>query len=179
MLARARKRLRAERRKRLARLRWARPGAVWAMDFTALDGRSGGHALCIRDLASTRVLYAGVVDGESAAEVMLVLVSLFAAHGQPLVIKVDNGSAFRADDTKHLLAAADVLPLYSPPGTPRYNGCCEVGNGRIKCIAADLRVLNDPHAPLSDYLERAREIMDQQLVGRGSRALSRLEPAER
>jgi hypothetical protein len=175
LLERVRRRLRAKRRKSLLRLHWTWPGTVWAMDFTALDGRSGGHALCVRDLGSTRVLHAGLVDGESSAEVALVLASLFAAHGPPLVMKMDNGAAFVSERTVALLRVSDVMPLYSPPRTPQYNGSCEVGNGRIKRIAEDLRLLDDPEAPLADYVDPALDVMDQQLVGRGARALSRLE----
>jgi transposase InsO family protein len=61
-----------------------------------------------------------------------VLASLFRWLGAPLVLKVDNGGPFVTDEVKALLREHGVLVLYSPPGTPRYNGAIEAGIGSIK-----------------------------------------------
>jgi transposase InsO family protein len=46
------------------------------------------------------------------------------AHGAPLVLQSDNGSALQSDDFGRLLAERKITWLPSPPRTPRYNGGC-------------------------------------------------------
>ena len=116
-------------------LRWTRPGSVWAVDFTEASVPIDGvyrYLLLVRDLASGRQLLALPCHGESAPVVMLALRTLFRLCGRPLVIKMDNGSAFIADETRALLAEHGVLALYSPPGTPAYNGSVEAGIGSLE-----------------------------------------------
>lgn len=45
---------------------------------------------------------------------------------------MDNGSPFCAADTLEFLHAAGVIPLFSPPRMPRYNGAIEAGIGSLK-----------------------------------------------
>jgi hypothetical protein len=42
--------------------------------------------------------------------------------GPPLVLKSDNGSAFASQEVQLLLDRNSVIPLFSPPYWPRYNG---------------------------------------------------------
>jgi transposase InsO family protein len=119
-------------------LRWTRPGSVWAIDFAEPPEPIEGiytHLLLVRDLPSGYVLIAIPTIGESASLVVHVLASLFRWIGVPLVLKADNGGPFITDDVKALLRKHHVLPLYSPPGTPRYNGSIEAGVGSIKARA--------------------------------------------
>jgi len=89
----------------------------------------------------------------TAADVLAVLQRLVENHGAPLVIKADNGSAFRDAAVKAWAAARDILLLYSPPGTPAYNGACEVTCRWVK-VAADGLIL--AHGlELADALEIA------------------------
>ena len=122
-------------RRLLRVLHWHCPGTVWAMDHTeppcVIDGR-WPHILAVRDLASRMQLGWLPVESEGAQETCHALEDLFRRHGPPLVLKSDNGSAFIDDDTRRLLARWDVLPLFSPPRTPQYNGSCEAGNGAMK-----------------------------------------------
>ncbi len=60
------------------------------------------------------------------------LARLLALHGAPLILKVDNGSAFRAALFQDFLQAAGVIPLYSPPSCPGYNGAIEAAIGSLK-----------------------------------------------
>ena len=69
----------------------------------------------------------------TADTTVLALTSLFARHGAPLVLKSDNGSAFCAEATANFLGESAVIPLFSPPGRPSYNGACEAGIGSLKC----------------------------------------------
>jgi transposase InsO family protein len=119
-------------------LRWTRPGTVWAMDFTELPSRIDGeypYLLLIRDLASGRQLLALPCHSQSARVAVVALRSLFRLCGRPLVLKMDNGSAFIAAEMKDLLRDHGVFPLYSPPCTPSYNGSVEAGIGSLEVRA--------------------------------------------
>jgi hypothetical protein len=72
------------------------------------------------------------VLSESAEKVRAELVPLFLAYGTPWVLKSDNGPAFRAEATKHLLSRWQVFALFSPPHTPSYNGAIEAAIGALK-----------------------------------------------
>jgi transposase InsO family protein len=116
-------------------LHWPVPGSVWAMDFThapaAIDGLFP-YLLAVRDLASGRQLLWLPVRAASGEETRLALASLFALYGAPLILKSDNGSPFDAEATLALLVSAAVIPLFSPPYCPRYNGAAEAGIGSLK-----------------------------------------------
>jgi transposase InsO family protein len=116
-------------------LQWTIPGAVWAIDFAAapqrIDGREH-YLLAVRDLASGRQLLWQPVAAPTAAGAIAALSRLFARHGPPLVLKCDNGSAFIANEFQMLLQRWGVTPLYSPPGTPSYNGAIEAGIHSLK-----------------------------------------------
>ncbi len=76
----------------------------------------------------------------------------------PLVLKSDNGSAFQSRAWERLLAKWQVIPLYSPPRTPRYNGGCEAGNGSMKVRTTMLAAANNRGGRWScDDLEGARQ----------------------
>jgi transposase InsO family protein len=122
-------------------LHWQVPGRVWALDFAApsdaigvlpaLDGRYP-YLLAVRDLASGYQLAWLPVPDATAATTQRALARLFAQHGTPLVLKADNGPAFRADETKRFLEQAGVFLLYSPPHWPGYNGAIEASIGSLK-----------------------------------------------
>lgn len=116
-------------------LRWLRVGAVWAVDFTEvsrlIDGRYG-YVLAVRDLASGQQLAWRAVADMTAQTAARELDLLFLLHGAPLVLKSDNGSAFRAWQWQRLLGQWGVWPLYSPPGQPWYNGAIEASIGSLK-----------------------------------------------
>ena len=116
-------------------LHWQQPGSVWAMDFTETTSLVEGgqrHLLAVRDLASGQQLLWQPVAAPNTAETLAALRSLFARHGAPLVLKTDNGSPFCAEATLDFLHQAGVESLFSPPGTPRYNGAVEAGIGSLK-----------------------------------------------
>jgi transposase InsO family protein len=119
-------------------LRWTRPGTVWAADFTEppapIDGLYRG-LLLVRDLASGRQLLALPCDGERASVVVAALRFLFGLLGPPLVLKMDNGSAFISTEVEALLQEHGVFALFSPPGTPAYNGSVEAGIGSLEVRA--------------------------------------------
>lgn len=119
-------------------LRWIRPGTVWATDFTEppapIDGQYR-YLLLVRDLASGRQLLALPCDGEGAGVVVAALRFLFKLDGRPLVLKMDNGSAFISAEVETVLREHGVFALFSPPGTPAYNGSVEAGIGSLEVRA--------------------------------------------
>jgi hypothetical protein len=165
---------RADRRREWRfQLEWTRPGAVWAMDFTPLGGRGSARALCVRDLASQKVLHAAVVGPTAARETYEVVARLFWEHGAPLVLKADNELPFRGDRLLRLLGRHGVLPLYSPRGTPPYNGSCEAGMTGLKRVALDLQIDDPLPEPLGAYLPRSAAILGEQPVTRRAGAPTR------
>ena len=116
-------------------LHWQVPGTVWAMDFAEppapIDGRYP-YLLAVRDLGSGQQLLWLPVADETAQTVVLALAMLLAIHGAPLVVKTDNGSAFGSEEVQALWNSAGVIPLFSPPYWPRYNGAIEAAIGSLK-----------------------------------------------
>jgi transposase InsO family protein len=120
-------------------LEWTQPGTVWAMDFAEapniIDG-IGKYLLAVRDLASGRhLLWLPLRDATSPAAAEA-LANLLVIFGPPLVLKSDNGSAFGAPAVATLLNNFGIMPLFSPPHTPSYNGSIEAGIGSLKARTA-------------------------------------------
>jgi hypothetical protein len=141
-------------------LRWTWAGAVWAMDFadppSAVDAIFP-YVLSVRDLATGKALLWLPVREKSAAAVRDALRALFVAVGPPLVLKMDNDGAFRADEVRALLAAHDVVGLRSPCYYPEYNGACESGTGTLKTYAHHEAARHDrPGEWTCDDVEAAR-----------------------
>ena len=106
-------------------LAWHVPRRVWAMDHARppqpIDGRYSS-ILSVRDLGSGRQLAWLPVPDETEGTTCAALEALFAEYGALLVLKSDNGSAFRSGLLGDLLAQHGVTALFSPAVTPRYNG---------------------------------------------------------
>lgn len=133
-ITRWRRRERRRDRDQLHVVRWTQPGRVWAMDFSQpphpIDGRYR-YVLHVRDLASGYQLAALPVRRATTPAVCDLLRALAAAHDAPLVLKVDNGSAFGSGDLRAWAQAAGTRVLYSPPRYPRYNGSIEASIGAL------------------------------------------------
>jgi transposase InsO family protein len=123
-------------------LHWQTPGRVWAADFTQPSYDGGNvlaplagvypYVLAVRDLASGMMLAWEPLPDLTEPVTQQALALLFALHGAPLILKVDNGSAFRADAFQDFLDASEVIPLYSPPACPGYHGSIEAAIGSLK-----------------------------------------------
>jgi len=141
------------------RLDWRRTGIAWAADFShplaAIDGIYK-RLLLVRDMGSKQVLLALPSLGEDGELFRRTLESLCKWYGVPLVVKLDNGSAFRDEKTKALAAKLGILLLYSPPYTPQYNGAVEAGIGSIKTRAQHASVASGrPGEWTCDDIEQA------------------------
>jgi transposase InsO family protein len=125
----------AEHRQQVETLQWQPAGAVWAIDHSEpprpIDGLYA-QILAVRDLASGLQLAWTPVVGATADEALAVLEALAITHGPPLVLKSDNGSAFKSGDFAAWLNRWQVVPLFSPVRMPRFNGACEAGIGAAK-----------------------------------------------
>lgn len=133
-------------RRRSRVLRWTQSGRVWAMDFSdaphPIDGEYGA-LLHVRDLASHYHLAALPVSRLSSRAACGLVRALCATAAAPLVLKVDNGSAFRSRQLRAWADAAGTTLLYSPPRTPRYNGAIEGSIGALTTRAHHGAVLAD------------------------------------
>ena len=76
--------------------------------------------------------------------------------------------ALAAEEVMELLRAHGVLPLLSPPYTPRYNGSCEAGIGSIKLRAHLEAARHDrPGEWTCDDIEAARLMANETARPRG------------
>lgn len=146
-------------------LRWTRPGSVWATDFSdapcAIDG-AYDKLFMVNDLASRMKIEALPTDNEEARTARRSLEAHFFWHGAPLVLKCDNGSAYISEELRECLSRHGVLPLFSPPYTPAYNGSTEAGNGSIKTRAHHESARHDrPGQWTCDDIEAARLLANE------------------
>jgi transposase InsO family protein len=162
LLRRYRRVWRARYRRQGYQLTWHRPGAVWAMDHTQacqlIDGQCA-YLLGVRDLASHRQLAWLPVRTERSDETLQGLRELTAEYGPPLVMKSDNGSAFKAEETLVIWEPLQVAPLFSPAGRPRYNGALERSNSTLKTLTDHQAVAAEhPLRWTSEDVARAQEL---------------------
>ena len=118
----------------ICRLTWTQPGFVWAVDHShvpATTTQRKAPAIACRDLASHFQLRWEACREDAIATAERLSASM-EEHGAPLVLKADNGPAFRSKRLKQLLDAYGVELLPSPPSWPQYNGSCEAANLSLK-----------------------------------------------
>jgi transposase InsO family protein len=124
---------------------WQRSGLT-ARDFGALVGLSK-HTLFSWKKKFDRL-------GPAVCDLLR---ALAAAHDAPLVLKVDNGSAFRSHEVRAWAHAVGTLLLYSPPRYPRYNGSIEASIGALATRAHHgAAAAGHPEYWTTDDVERAR-----------------------
>ena len=124
-------------------MEWEKPGSVWAGDHTELAypvTDIGKVALAVRDLASEYQVAWKATPNMQSGPVIFELDAIFRAEEAPLVLKLDNGSGFIADETKAFLEDWGVEVLYSPPYWPRFNGACESTLGKLNRTSPIRRV---------------------------------------
>ena len=152
-----------------ADLAWHGPGRVWAVDHTKPPNPVDGmypKIFAVRDLASGMELAWQPVPDETAVTTRDILLALFREHGAPLVLKSDNGPAFKRE-TQDLLKQWHVPHLLSPPETPQYNGSREAGIGWLKTRTHYLA--SEPGFWTSEDTEAARRLANEEHYPRGYR----------
>jgi transposase InsO family protein len=122
-----------------------------------LSTPSSGH-----DAASGYEPLAQPVQAADCEVASQALDALFREQGAPLVVKCDNGSAFRAAPVQQVLQDWNVFSLLSPPGVPQYNGTREARIGIFKARAC-WEAERNGHAGqwTSGDVEAARTISNQ------------------
>ena len=177
LVDRYRRAMRRGRRVAIRALRWTRPGAVWAMDFSEPPCNIDGvydQVLCVRDLGSSCELWTLPIIGKSTQVVIHSLKALVHWYGAPLVLKLDNDGVFRSLDLKRWAREAGTRLLYSPPYTPEYNGSVESGMGSLKTQAHRISATHDrPGQWTCDDIEEARCRMNLEGRPRGADGPSR------
>ena len=147
------------------RLIWHVPGRVWAIDHSRATHCVDGvyrQIFAVRDVASHRQLAWEPVRSTGAEEVRSILWKLFAQHGPPLVIKNDNGSAFRCTETRGWMLTRDALQLFSPVGYPQYNGQLERSNAINKTYTHQHAVAEGhPQQWTGEDLNAARQLTNR------------------
>jgi len=124
------------------------------MDHTESKDATKRPIFSVRDLASGKQLAWQIVESADAASTLAILNSLSGEHGQPLVLKSDNGPAFTADLVQDWLSDHGVTPLLSPPYCPTYNGAVEWAGGRMK--ERTMWTARDCESWTDEHLEAAR-----------------------
>ena len=110
------------------------PNHVWSYDFMSARLRSGG-ALRILNVVDeyTRVALGCFVDRSiGAAQVIRCLEELFRTHGQPAIIRSDNGREFIATSVGIWLGERGVVPAFVEKGSPQQNAFVERFNGTMR-----------------------------------------------
>lgn len=131
---------------------WARrvlaatkPNDVWTVDFkgwfTTADGRRV-DLLTVRDLASRFGLLARMMAGQKFEPVQQAFICLFTQHGQPLAIRMDNGSPFGGTGPAGLsrlsawFISLGIEVQFSRRGHPEDNGAHEQWHRVLKADTA-------------------------------------------
>lgn len=153
----------------VGRLTWLEVGWVWAMDHAEpprpIDGVDRA-AFALRDLSSGMQLLWEGQRGPRARPTARALEEAFRKHGAPLVLKCDNGSAFRSRRVRRVCRRWGVLLLWSPPRTPRYNGAIEATIRRLKERTEHQAMLEGrPGVWLREDLEAAMRQMNERPYG--------------
>lgn len=132
---------------------------MWAIDGAWLDapvGSSGRRALIVVEMESKGVLALRSVPGERASAAIECLEQLVEQHGAPLVLKLDNGSAFIAARMAAFAQKHGIVLLHSPVRRPSYNGTCEVSGRWAKRRAMAAAIARDaPGSLLPEDLDAA------------------------
>ena len=138
---------------------WHKPGTVWAIDYTYpvnpvdLTKRA---ILTVRDMASQCILLFEACEKDDAETTAFHLRRLIRRYGAPLVLKADNGPHFIGKPVSALLQEFEIIPLFSPAYTPKYNGSVEADQGSLKSRAMQLAARDgDPDHWTSSHLEGA------------------------
>jgi transposase InsO family protein len=141
--------------------------AVWTLDATHVGRELGGAAVqaeVVRDVASSKILWAGVGLASEAEDVVDLLEALRRLRaGLPLVLLTDNGSAYANELVEAYLKERQVVHLLNLPHTPQHNPWGERANGELKAeTGLGKGVLLRDHREASERLVPALERLNCQ-----------------
>jgi len=117
---------------------WALPALspihIWSYDFVSvrLVNGSGFRILNVVDEFTRVALGSRVAPSIGARDVTKHLGKLFEVHGQPAMIRSDNGREFVAETVKDWLRARGVEPVFIRKASPQQNCYVERFNGSMR-----------------------------------------------
>ena len=165
LVAEERRALHRRQRHRWQRVTWRRVNVAWSIDGVEWPADRHGARLWlhpVQELCSRFRFQPLVRCGEDGAAIARHLQALFEAHGAPLFLKRDNGSALNDAAVNGVLAAHAVIPLNSPVHYPRYNGAVENGIGEARRLLRWLQYAPPRWQPeaLAPYVRAAYQEMN-------------------
>lgn len=115
--------------------RYQLPQAPWQELATDLLGPlpDGRYVLTVIDYYS-RFLEAKLLKSIKAVDVIKSLKEIFARHGNPMRLRMDNGPQFDNERMRDFLNQEGVVPEYTIPYWPQMNGLVENANKPLKKI---------------------------------------------
>lgn len=110
------------------------PNQIWSYDFMAARTRSGAslRILNVVDEYTRLALGSKVARSLGASEVIAELERLFGRHGQPQLLRSDNGREFIAASLANWLAERGVRQAFIEKGSPQQNPYVERFNGTMR-----------------------------------------------
>ena len=150
---------------RWQRVSWLHVNVAWSIEGVEWPADHRGDRLWlhpVQELCSRFRFPPLVRCGEDGEAIARHLEALFKAHGAPLFLKRDNGSALNSAAVNAVLAAYAVLPLNSPVHYPRYNGAVENGIGEARRLLRWLQQAPPQWQPdaLTPYVHAAYQEMN-------------------
>lgn len=151
------------------------PRVVWAIDFqfdSTIDGKAVKIASMIDEHTRESLLHL-VERSITAPRLVIELDEVFAVHGMPMVLRMDNGPELISHALQRFCDGKVGLS-YIPPGTPWNNGHIESFNHRLRkeCLNRNYwTTLREARVVIGDFKD------DHNLRHRHS-ALGYLTPAE-
>ena len=117
---------------------WALPALhpihIWSYDFVTVRTLDGGavRVLNVVDEFTRIALGSRVARSIGARDVVVHLDHLFGLHGQPAMIRSDNGREFVAQSVQDWLRSRGVEPVFIAKASPQQNCYVERFNGSMR-----------------------------------------------
>jgi putative transposase len=117
-----------------AKLRAARPGEIWAIDFQA-DQTADGRALRMANVIdefTRRALVMHVARSVNADQLVALLDGLVAKHGAPAFLRCDNGPELTSHALRDWCRQSGSVTAFIEPGSPWQNPFVESFHSRVR-----------------------------------------------
>ena len=131
-----------------------RPNEVWTYDFLFDSANSNTMKLMpVVDEFTRECLTLVAARNIDSTRVFEELSYLFEKHGQPELIRSDNGPEYTAEYLKVCFDDLNIKTLHIAPGSPWQNGYCESFNGKLRDELLNLEVFSS--------LKEAQVVLEQ------------------
>jgi transposase InsO family protein len=152
-----------------------RPIHIWSYDFVTVRTLDGGavRVLNVVDEFTRIALGSRVARSIGARDVVVHLDHLFQLHGQPAMIRSDNGREFVAQSVQDWLRDRGVEPVFIAKASPQQNCYVERFNGSMRdelLNGETFRTVTEVRVVVNGWLEHYNQT-------RPHRALKMMTPA--